>query len=167
MKFHTNINPHLRTCRTHSLSSSIYSFELCPFDLHKQRFLRRIQLNVLYFSELSLSLSLSARVCARARERERCCHPAAWNYKSCDVVRRIFHMWLHVYITNSVIDICEDWVTILHICSNLVPIFHMCEHFGTNFLHLWGIGSFSSHLWKLSTNSSHLRKIASVLHFVG
>ena len=35
-------------------------------------------------------------------------------------------MWL--YITNSVIDICEDWVPILYISDIFVPIFHMCEH---------------------------------------
>ena len=81
-KFHSNINQHLKTCRTQqnlTIQCSIYTFELCPVDLCQNLFLGRIYTNIRFKNSvslcLSLSLSLSAcvyvRACARARERER------------------------------------------------------------------------------------------------
>ena len=123
--------------------------------------------NYIFFSELSLSLC--TRVWERERERER--DPVACNHKSCDVIRRITHMWL--YIANSVIDICEDWVPILHICDNLVPIF--------TYVSIWYQFFTTVSFWyqfftcvksayqfftyvKLRTNSSHVWNYVPILH---
>ena len=62
MKFHTNI---LRHTERNSHNSSIYTFELCPFDLRKKLFLRRI-----YISFENCNSSARARERERERERE-------------------------------------------------------------------------------------------------
>ena len=108
-----------------SHNSSIYNFELWPFGLREKWFLT-IDHYYIFQRSLTLHACVRERERERGRERERCGHTVACNHKSCDGIRRIFHMWL--YITNSVIDICEDGVLIHHICNNLVPIFHKCEH---------------------------------------
>ena len=75
----------LRHAERNNHNSSIYAFGLCPFDVRKKLFKRRI--NIL---QNSLSYARS--------------HPVACNRAS-HVIKRIFYIWLD--ITNSVIDICE------------------------------------------------------------
>ena len=70
-----------------SHNSSIYTFELCPFDLRtKKLFLRRIYIHFKNVLELCVCVCVCARTRARQGkgERARCSHPVACNCKSCD-----------------------------------------------------------------------------------